>query len=66
MSESRSERAVDFLGRRRGDDQSRSLTGRNVEREAIAARDAACRVDQHGFESSAGAPGHLTRSDPAS
>ena len=43
----RPERAVDLLGRRRGHDQPRSLLRRDVEREPVAARDAARRVDEH-------------------
>ena len=46
----RPERAIDLLGRRRGDDQARILAGRDVEREAVAAGHAAGGVDQHGFE----------------
>ena len=66
MVESRPERAVDLLGRRRGDDEPRPLARRDVEIEPVAARDAAGRVDEDGFKLGAGAPGQRTRSEPAS
>ena len=45
-----SERAIDLLGRRRGDHQPRAAPDRDIEREAVAARHAARGVDDHGLE----------------
>ena len=43
----RSRRAIDLLGGRRRQRQPRALTGHNIDVEAVAAGDAARRVDEH-------------------
>ena len=58
--------AVDFFRRRRGHREPRSLAGRDLDVEPIAAGDAAGSVDEHRRQAVASGEGKRTRSEPDS